>query len=104
METNVHLLKRFTGIDPPTDANNVPALTYLESTLTKPPASVAFKQLTGSLNPLDATLTKNRGRGVIMVNQAPNLPSRDTGHRITVTSSSERPRIMSAPNQGDDSL
>jgi hypothetical protein len=46
----------------------MPALTYLESTLMKPPVSVAFKQLTGSLNPLDATLMKNRGAGGVMVN------------------------------------
>ena len=42
----------------PTDANTVPALTYLES-----------------------TLMKNGGVGSIMVNQAPDLPPRDTDHR-----------------------
>jgi hypothetical protein len=38
-------------------------LTYLESTLIKSSVSVANKELTGSLNPLDATLMKNRGVG-----------------------------------------
>jgi hypothetical protein len=40
-----------------------------ESTLMKHPISVADKELTGSLSPLDSALTKNRGVGVIMVNQ-----------------------------------
>src|SRR5713226_853147 len=35
------------------------------------PASVANKRLTAWLNPLDATLTKNRGRGAVMLNQLP---------------------------------
>ena len=91
-------------IGPPTDANNVPALTYLESTLMKYPASVATKELTGSLNPLDATLTKNRGWVGVMVNQTPDLPSPDMGHGSPVASISGRPSIMSAHNQGDDSL
>ncbi len=38
-------------------------LTYLESTLMRSPVSVASKELTGSLNPLAATLMKNRGVG-----------------------------------------
>jgi hypothetical protein len=38
-------------------------LSYLESTLMKAPVSVASKELTGSLNPLDATLMKNRAWG-----------------------------------------
>ena len=33
------------------------------------PASVANKGLTQRLNPLDATLTKNRGGGPVIVNQ-----------------------------------
>src|SRR5713101_1693463 len=41
----------------------------LAATLMRLPASVANKRLTAGLNPLDATLTKNRGVGVVMVNQ-----------------------------------
>ena len=47
-------------------------------TLMKPPVSVATKELTGSLSPLDSTLTKNRGVGGVMVNQLPagiNVPT-----------------------------
>jgi len=44
-------------------------LSLLESTLMKSPVSVATKELTGSLSPLDSTLTKNRGVGGVMVNQ-----------------------------------
>ena len=47
-------------------------LTYSESTLMKSPVSVANKELTGSLGPLDSTLTKNGGGGV-MVNQLPRI-------------------------------
>jgi hypothetical protein len=36
----------------------------LAATLTDLPASVANKRLTENLTPLDATLTKNRGRGI----------------------------------------
>ncbi len=43
----------------------------LAATLIVPPVSVANKRLTAWLNPLDATLTKNRGRGAVMVNQLP---------------------------------
>jgi hypothetical protein len=32
------------------------------------PVSVDYKALTGALSSLDATLTKNRGRGPVMVN------------------------------------
>jgi hypothetical protein len=39
------------------------ALSPLAATLIDLPASVANKRLTVSLNPLDATLTKNAGRG-----------------------------------------
>src|SRR5690348_2870983 len=38
----------------------------LESTLTDRLTSVASKRLTRKLNPLDATLTKNRGRGWLL--------------------------------------
>src|SRR6266850_961214 len=43
------------------------------------PASVANKRLTAELSPLDATLTKNRRGGGVMVNQLPlssNVPTR----------------------------
>jgi hypothetical protein len=36
----------------------------LDATLMVPPASVANRRLTAELNPLDATLTKNRGWGL----------------------------------------
>src|SRR6266850_461470 len=39
----------------------------LGATLMCPLASVANKRLTAELNPLDATLTKNRGRGVLPI-------------------------------------
>src|SRR6266404_3926524 len=52
-------------------ADSIRAVTFLESTLMKAPVSVANKELTGSLNPLDATLMKNRGGGGVMVNQLP---------------------------------
>ncbi len=44
-------------------------VTRLAATLTNSLASVANKRLTPGLNPLDATLTKNRGGGGVMVNQ-----------------------------------
>src|SRR6266849_7429043 len=44
------------------DENRVTAIP-LEATLTQPPISVDSKLLTGTLNPLDATLTKNKGEG-----------------------------------------
>src|SRR5690349_11356576 len=49
-------------------AVNLPSATLLESTLLEMPVSVASKKLTSRLNVLDATLTKIRGEGVIMVN------------------------------------
>ena len=48
------------------------ALTLLNATLTNHLASIDSKQLTGKLNPSESTLTKNIGRGVVMVNQIPN--------------------------------
>jgi hypothetical protein len=49
---------------------NLPTRTILPSplsaTLTDMPLSVDSKRLTEKLNPLDATLTKNRGRGHIL--------------------------------------
>src|SRR5260370_29470619 len=46
-------------------------LTPLAATLMHFPASVANKRLTAGLSLLDATLTKNRGGGRVMVNQQP---------------------------------
>jgi hypothetical protein len=37
----------------------------LAATLLDVPVSVANKRLTAKLNPLDATLTKNRGSGIL---------------------------------------
>ena len=48
-----------------------------ESTLMKHPISVAYKELTGSLSPLDSALSKNKGRGVVMVNQ--------TSHEVSLS-------------------
>src|SRR6266478_5108699 len=45
------------------------SISPLAATLMDRPASVANKGLTRSLNPLAATLTKNRGVGGVMVNQ-----------------------------------
>ena len=45
------------------------ALTHLNTTLTNHLASVDSKQFTANLNPSESTLTKNIGRGVVMVNQ-----------------------------------
>ena len=47
----------------PSGALSTMALSPLAATLTDLPASVANKRLTSWLNPLDATLTKNRGWG-----------------------------------------
>jgi hypothetical protein len=44
-------------------------VTSLDATLTRPPVSVDSKPLTGTLSLLDATLTKNRGEGAVIVNQ-----------------------------------
>ena len=41
------------------------ALSRLDATFMNVPVSVANKRLTGWLNPLDATLTKNRGWGAV---------------------------------------
>ena len=52
--------------------------TPLAAALIDFPASVADKRLTAWLSPLDATLTKNRGEGVLSVNQLPagfNVPT-----------------------------
>jgi len=46
-----HTFNRFSDLNP------------LAATLTNPPTSVANKRLTAKLTPVDATLTKNRGRG-----------------------------------------
>ncbi len=46
-----------------------PNISPLESTLIDRPASVDSKSLTQDLSPLDATLTKNTGRGPVIVNQ-----------------------------------
>src|SRR6266478_8741111 len=43
----------------------------LAATLMDPPASVAYKRLTAELTPLDATLTKNRGWGVLWLTRHP---------------------------------
>ena len=42
------------------------SITLLDATLMDSPASVANKRLTTSLNPLDATHTKNRGEGATL--------------------------------------
>jgi hypothetical protein len=95
----------------------------LAATLMAFPASVANKRLTVTLSPLAATLTKNRGEGVLLlltrgVNQKPNkgylspatIGSRPTcpdlvggkSHQSQVTS--HLPRIASppVPNRTDD--
>ena len=51
-----------------------PSITYLESALMKPPISVATKELTESLSPLDSALTKKQGVGRVMVNQPGSEP------------------------------
>src|SRR6266403_2016035 len=53
----------------------------LAATLMNLLASVANKELTGSLSPLAATLTKNGGVGRVMVNQ---LSSRFDGRKVHV--------------------
>jgi len=45
------------------------SVTILESTLTQPPATVDSNRLRTTLSPLSATLAKNIGGGVVMVNQ-----------------------------------
>ncbi len=49
----------------------IASVSLSKSTLVGSLASVENKGLTESLNPLDATLTKNRGGGVVIVNQVP---------------------------------
>ena len=99
VEPYLHYSLALIVVGPPTDANTVPALTYLESTLMKPPVSVAIKELTGSLNPLDATLTKNKGVGVsVMVNQKSNknhCSERPSGARIDLPPTMSGSRIKS---------
>ncbi len=51
------------------------AVNPLAATLMDFPASVANKRLTSGLSPLDATLTKNRGWGSVIVNQLPLFPT-----------------------------
>src|SRR5213082_1178968 len=45
---------------------SLPPLSPLSATFTRLPASVANKRLTAKLNPLDATLTRNRGWGPVI--------------------------------------
>jgi hypothetical protein len=47
------------------------SLNHLESTLMKYSVSVASKELTESLKPLESTLTKNRGRGFLWLTRNP---------------------------------
>jgi hypothetical protein len=47
----------------PFDALHRSSASALESTRIQPSATIASKELTPKLNPLDATLTKNRGEG-----------------------------------------
>ncbi len=49
----------------PFDALHRSPASALESTATQPSAAIASRELTPKLNPLDATLTKNRGRRLI---------------------------------------
>ncbi len=55
--------------------------TLLESTLTHHPATVDSKPLTETLSPLDATLTKNAGGGIVMVRQESDNDSYPWGVR-----------------------
>src|SRR6266436_9924863 len=52
------------------------SLSPLAATLMRSPVSVATKELTGSLSPLDSALTKNMGGGGVMVNQLPSTERR----------------------------
>src|SRR6266849_5852437 len=54
----------------------------LDATLPGTLVCVASKGLRGIVSPLDATLTKNRGVGAIMVNQTSNGESRLPGPNI----------------------
>src|SRR6266850_6712665 len=56
----------------------------------KPPVSVANKELTVKLNPLESTLMKNRGVGGVMVNQLPFPRPSDPSRRSSVHSASLR--------------
>src|SRR5713101_5901993 len=64
----------------------------LAATLMRSPVSVANKELTGSLSPLDSALTKNRGVGVLWVTS--RVPQTSTehggGHRFLSHSFTER--------------
>ncbi len=62
----------------------------LAATLMDFPASVANKRLAAGLNPLNATLTKNRGVGGVMVNQ-PSPLQRSNAQRFNV------PALCGAP-------
>src|ERR1700730_2276269 len=76
--------------EPPPRPDNPPSLrppiTHLESILMKSRISVASKELTGSLSPLDSALTKNRGWEGVMFNQ-PRSELRNLTRR--------RPRLLS---------
>ncbi|MGB6899526.1 MAG: hypothetical protein WBE12_13080, partial [Candidatus Acidiferrum sp.] len=56
-------VNRAAGITDPFDTLHRPPASALESMPTQPSATVASKELTPDLNPLDATFTKNRGEG-----------------------------------------
>src|SRR5882672_5099984 len=49
----------------------IASVSLLKSTLVNSLASVENKGLTEILTPLESTLTKNRGEGVVIVNQVP---------------------------------
>ncbi len=49
----------------------LPSLSPFRINTYEPPVSVANKELTGSLSPLDSTLTKNRGVGVLWLTRNP---------------------------------
>ncbi len=57
-------VNRAAGITDPFDTLHRPPASALESMPTQPSATVASKELTPDLNPLDATFTKNRGEGL----------------------------------------
>src|SRR6266404_6374442 len=65
----------------------------LESALVNPLASVENKGLTENLNPLDATLTKNTGGGVVIVNLGPGSSGPKQGITGTFRPSRKRPSL-----------
>ncbi len=71
----------------------IASVNLLESSLANSLASVKNKGLTEILTPLESTLTKNRGEGVVIVNQVPVHQDRSKGITGTFRPSRKKPSL-----------